>query len=253
MGTFSIISPVGSVTTTPSRGVDGWIESGGGITDAELISGIVNTDVSLAPADADSGTSDISGEIAFNFNLTDAIISLDGNPAVSFNSLPAGFTIDGGVELDITYFMGNFHATGTFTLGVFRAGPAGQLAIPVNTQGQGGAINFIYPNDTTMLDILNDGFSIEGTQTVIHTGIGGNCRMGFSAFLLYGNYSIQAASFSPKITNTPDKTGDKVVITSPLPGLQSVTQIALNFGGQTIILDKNNPGFYIWSYFVFSQ
>jgi hypothetical protein len=258
MGTFRIITPtlVGSKTVQKTHN-DGTL----GTSDADLIAGLISTDSSIAVlgcgADINSNTA-VDGVIRFDFDQSSAIISLDGNPAISFNSLPAGFTplsavlsvLADGTEAAGVFGTSLFLQLDTFTeSGQFN--PSNIISIAATL-----AYNFSILPKPTILDIINNGFGFRWAFHAIpntpNPDLPANNQFGdIYNYSFTGTYTIQQSSFTPILQNptVPVRVGDKVKIISSAGGLDEVKQVQLTYNDPvtglpqviTLNIDSQDP------------
>lgn len=204
MGTFSIITPISVQSNSISPTSTGAIDPLFPASSAQIIAGLIapgdflTNDVELGLADGINPS--ISGLLRFDFDQSTSIISLDGNPAISFNNLPAGF-----VPLTCIFSLVSF---GTQTAGPnnvflqmdsFTEGPVFQP--PILPPYLIGVVSYSPP--PTMFDIIHNGCGIRVAFA------GSNESVAVCGFSFTGTYDIQ--SFSWTITNPdiPVKAGPK--------------------------------------------
>jgi hypothetical protein len=205
------------ITVTGGRGsgigTTGWQRTFNSEGDnASLIAGLNNLGTAYI---AVPNTGTLTGSIVFGFDMSDVTFSLDGNPPISFNDLPAGFTItDWFWEID-----GNSNFAGTVALtisdGILSRSPQSTPS-PVewdSTQGPISNIDFIsleftidFSLDTTfggpdpLIDIL-DGLAISS---------GGG--------YIGGDYTIQSSfDFTLDKDAQPIQMGTHVSVITPGP------------------------------------
>jgi len=166
------------------------------------------------------------GSIVFEFDQGTALFSLDGDPAISFNSLPSGFL---ATDLTINYKIGghcgnaqvdmtaNFYVDDVLVHSVVNTGAA------IDFSG-----NFTYDicqgNDLTGFEIIGTRLKIE----IVHAsaGAGGNNSaygnfFSNTAFVATGNYFIfrQSTIITP---TDPIEEGDTVDVTSDPDGINPI-------------------------------
>lgn len=200
-GTFQIM--IASIVT--SKTVVGCFGSADGTDDASLIA-------ATAPGDSFhfgaivSSLIAVSGILRFGFNLGDQIISVDGNPAVSFNELPAGFT---PVSLHIESQVNGLLPADNIRFQTSQAVEGSPVA------GGGSSTAFVdavIGPSTTMLDLLADGFGFRLSFSDID-----NSNFIVNNLSITGEYNLVSFSWdlsSPTPTAVP---GDMVTITSEDP------------------------------------
>lgn len=107
--------------------------------------------------------------VRFNFSLTDPIISLDGNPAISFNDLPAGFEVTSA-----TLIVASRSSIVTAGSQLFLQQNAVDELLQAAFVGGNNDLAYQFPYDfsgpvdPTMLDILSNGYGIR----TVYTGAG---------------------------------------------------------------------------------
>ena len=235
MGTFSITIPTTASTTNPGNpGWEGILDNSG--SQADLLYGLINAAIYFS-----APQSGLHASVSFGFTLIDNIISLDGNSPTSFYGLPPGFAIL-SAELDISVFTSTLSPT-VFSGGKITAG-GDFVNLPTNTDGNNdGVQTYHYPQDITILDLLENGFSLSGTLTGPITG-GSIYWYGFS---ITGTYGIQFQQYQLQNPNDPIYPGDKVAInnTGGPGGLDGVSQIWLYYtdpvnGPRILVINTGN-------------
>lgn len=233
MSTFSIITPSIVTLKTVNQADE---EISNGYSDAAIILGLIGDGVTaimglganLVPNSA------INGVIRFGFSLSDAIISLDGNPPISFNSLPAGFTpITAALVLttlgtpgQIVYLqLDSFTESGAITQDGFVQPPASLAYSPV----------------PSILDIMNNGCGVRAAFTNNDQFVYGYL------YSLSGTYSIISFQYTIQ-TTTPIKPGDHVIIISdPLDSTHlKFDELAENPPGLPPVMDTPPDGPYFY-------
>lgn len=194
-GTFTIIAKTVSVNTSPPTAWRGSINNGPfSGADADLLAA-VNEVATFGELLAGNSPPNSAGSynIRFNFNLTDDLISVDGNPVlVSFNDLPAGFTL---LTLVLNAVWSSRDGSDSFWF---------QFAslTEVDVSGQNDTPLAIQNPDTflTMLDAMQDGFGFRGATSFpdgffdVFVGV---TSTGFAA--ITGTYEIQSFSFTGSV------------------------------------------------------
>jgi hypothetical protein len=233
MGTYTITKP----STVGSHGGFVFRASDGAITDAAIIGAIASITDSMGFGVPFVAQSITSGTIRFGFTLGDAIISLDGNPAISFNSLPSGFTPSSA----IMSFMTTLLSTGNETI---------FLQLDSNTESSGFAVanqgsvaislqyNFGFPQPS-ILDILANGFGVRLAVANI------NDTAQISNFQITGNYNLLSYSWTLPVT-TGVKAGDLFTINgdpNSTVKLDSIVQVIIKYIDSSGKIHNNTVSF----------
>jgi hypothetical protein len=224
MGTFKVktvatlVSFTGGVTNAVNT--DGWETAPG--TDSDFINkfnagGLIYDNFGPGLPGAAGGSA------FFGFDQNTPIFELDGNPAVSFNNLPAGFTIDSLVAT-LLMFMPSVAIigdnTGQYTFEVFPIAAPQIISSPNNVSFTPFSIALLAPGFTmTPTDFIglqvkvSFGFTAVQTGTsivILRVGIG----VGFGLPELFeGTYSIQNFNFSID-TEAPVSVGQEITLSS---------------------------------------
>jgi hypothetical protein len=248
-GTFRITTPVTVSTKTVVQANE---EFSGLYTDAALIAGVIGNGIAAILGLGDhlvDGTA-VSGIIRFNFDQNTAIISVDGAPAISFNSLPSGFTVSSAI----------------LSLGTEGSSSGGNEYLQLDSLTEGNPIPFGTPAmhslaydfsqipQPTMLDIINNGFGIRAAFNDIH-----QFCYGYS-FSITGTYFIQSWSWDMPVT-TAIKAGDKFEIDAvpdlidptviPDVTLKDIAAIVLAYtdiDGNEVVVEVLAQDFLVWNY-----
>ncbi len=179
--------------------------------------------------------------LRMGYNFSSAIISLDGNPAISFESLPSGFRVlsrvvtvvvstNAGIAPVLPNPLPVFLQLDEFTEEVHN------VPVPVTTQ------TISYTNTDTLLsvtDLFSNGYGIR------ITGIGGT--LGFFLFFhgrLTGTYDIFSSSIS--ILPNPAVEDDIISITSD-GSLTDITRIKGRDNDDNVIIDVDSADFIQWT------
>lgn len=224
MGSF-VIQGAGIVSTNTKPGAAfGWRDGGSaGSTGQSMASPTADSDLLAGINASNAGIHTLCGGwtsgdgspvgtwlTRFRFFLDDAIIALDGNPPISFNSLPAGACIQ-TASLGINVFRYNAVSPDPTPVLFFQQGPLDESGDLVQTNSAGGVTkSFAYssPLSSTFLKVLSDGFGIRLPIT-----FNGSVGQGFRNAQITGTYIIQSVTWTLD-TTSPVEEGDEVTITS---------------------------------------
>ena len=247
MGTFSITTPVTVGTKTVQETHE---EVSVGTSDADLITGLLgngSTAILGYGADINSNTA-VSGVLRFGFDQTTAIIKLDGNPAISFNSLPAGFTPSTAilsVTSGATEGYDGVHVISNNLLYLqLGAGIESTAFLPDNSITTPASLSYaVIPS---MLDIILNGFGFRwawnATPNFPEADIPANSQFGYTFnYSFTGTYSIiPTACYFNSLTNhykfaSVDPGPPWVLVPAPTPGDTSVTPAKGPTTGGTVI------------------
>ena len=197
--------------------------------------------------------------IRFIMLLNDAIISLDGNPPISFVSLPSGATpLTATLQVSVAQPT-SLNGDQSGTLYLQRSSLVQSDNLSQRLSHTPVIKSFSYSGNLTFLDILADGCGI-----VCEFVTAGTISQEFFNLQITGTYAIQSNSqIEPSITSplTGVVVGDKIKITSPIGGLDGVEQVILNYEDHEIILniDSQDPymsidgEIYNWLNFIILQ
>lgn len=274
MGTF-IISGANFIGTNsaPARGWgSGAIGSDAGrpTNDQDLLAGIN----SLSSGNPSLYAGWVSGDttavgswlIRFFFGLSNNVIALDGNPAISFNNLPVGAEIlTATLKIQVSQYPGsNADAANQLFLQqgfLTESADLHQVASPLAST-KSFAYNFGVGKGR-FIDVLLNGFGIRMPITQA-----GSVGQQFFNARIDGTYDIsQSVTFYPTVqTPDPVRVGDKIKVSSPAKGLKGTTQVQLSFIDASqvshliiINIDPKNPYLsidgviYFWIYFIILQ
>ena len=238
MGTFSITTPVTVGTKTVQETHE---EVSVGTSDADLITGLLgngSTAILGYGADVNSNTA-VSGVLRFGFDQTTAIIKLDGNPAISFNSLPAGFTPSTAtlsVTSGATTGYDGVHTTFNNLLYLqLDVGTESTAFLPDN--GSTTPAVFSYAVVPSMLNIILNGFGFRwawnATPNSPGADIPANNQFGYTFnYSFTGTYSIiSTACYFNSLTNhykfaSVDPGAPWVATTAPTVSTGSATSVS---------------------------
>lgn len=214
MSNFSI-TRFGIVTVlTGGRSSDGattpgwWNPISGGSTDDDLCLAFFGFNILQYVA----ATGAISATIQFAFDEATPCFSLNGNPAISYNNLPAGFVISNG----------NFVSTVSYGIGGGGSGDSHSTLAPYAPQFDLAASDTQPYNQSN----LYSGANITPTTFIGITfavSLSGNNPSGISGTYAIDNgditsdYVTQVFSFQVQNANTPVTTGSTVSVISPGP------------------------------------
>ena len=249
-GTFNITKPTVLVNLVGGRGnaeltIPGWSDGVNGSWDSALLNGATfygDSCIILANAGIQTNA------IEFGFNLSTPIFELDGNPAISFNSLPSGFTI---TSASLT-LRGVSNLSGTLTL---RYGLLTPVVEAINNSTSGFAGYNIVPTGSMssvyfISNRISLSASLDSTWPIPEDLLIAGLQV--DAFQITGTYEIQQYQFALENPNTPIRVGDKVKITSTIP--DAIKQIQVDYTEdnlpKTIIIDPDSDCVIIWEPYI---
>jgi hypothetical protein len=158
--------------------------------------------------------------LRLGFSLVGNIISLDGNPAISFAGLPSGFTI---ISALISIYTTN---NGSDVTNHFR--------VTFDTSVESGDLNFINPRTFAYPGVLPSTllFFLQGCGIHVNNlTVGQQTSRWFGNYKVTGTYIIVSTNWTLPLSSI--KAGDKVTLTSVSPLAQGVTQVLIQHSGQT--------------------
>src|SRR5437899_3314694 len=156
--------------------------------------------------------------LRLGFSLGGNIISLDGNPAISFAGLPSGFTI---VSALISIYTTN---NGSDATNHFR--------VTFDPSVESGDLNFINPRTFAYPGVLPTTLLFFSQGCGVHVNnltVGQQTSRWFGNYRISGTYTIVSSSWTLPLTAV--KAGDKVTFTSDAPLAQGVTQVLVEYPG----------------------
>ncbi len=210
MGTF-IIRP--TISVGPKTSLWSGSLNPGDTSDAQLLAGINNTIANLiflACGKLGIGSPDANTSspfiISFDYSLSDAIIELDGNPAISFNNLPGGF-VPTQADLIVGCRSGTATAATATVFFTIQGNNIQKTVVSVaNASAYTIPYDFSFPAPT-MLDILLDGIGIEFNFTLP------NDFTTFYTARIVGTYEIQFGQWTLENPGLVEE-GSEIVVTS---------------------------------------
>jgi hypothetical protein len=242
MGTFTLIPDSGSISsgffpdnTAPgvygSFALSGLLSTGLAGSFPRILEGFDNPIVAT-----------IDNLLRLNFSLVGNIISLDGNPAISFAGLPAGFTITAAT---INFYIQNnaSDATSHFRVQFDAPTESGDIS-----NSSGAFRSFVHPGPLpSVLSFFSNGCGIHVDNTVV----GQQTSRWVNNWLITGTYSIipvfiwtvqtPIGNFPVPVNlgnniiinaggaSTPGSTGTLFTVTSSNGGLNGVASIQLQY------------------------
>jgi hypothetical protein len=217
------------------------VPTGGG-SDSEILAGInsANSLLNKLLGGRTCGTPDTVGSevhIRFGYGLSTNNISLDGNPAISFDNLVPGFKIS-SAQLQITV---SLQATFAPTTANLERGQLDTKDIKANLSPYTSIFATVsddwdYSNPTlgpTIFQVIQDGFGLDFVPSV--TGDTPFFVKAFNAFVI-GLYDIVADGFSLD-TIGPATNGDTISV-SATSGLDTINKVQIQYNdGTTVTID----------------
>lgn len=208
MGSFNITraASISALTggRSPAGTTEGWFSSAGGSTD-DLLEQAISSGKVLVYVSDDEGV--VIGSISLGFDQNTPIFSLDGGPAISFNSLPSGFKVL-GASASWTFFSAGGTITDFIGFQLFNLFSRVQQNFPSIAGFTGLSIPAMSALDFIDLEFKLD-FSIDTTGFVSFV----TC-CDFTSFSLTGTYSIESFQYTLKTPVIAPTTGDVITITS---------------------------------------
>lgn len=212
MGTFDITKPANISNLIGGRSdifntIPGWFNtSTGGSADSDLINAIIGPGPALGVvAASDSGTATVN--IEFGFDQSTAVFKLDGNAAISYNSLPAGFTI---VSANLTlHTQHSEDGTIDYSYGLLPSFSETNIFVGFN--------NYLITQlgNISATDFIANKITVHG---VMSTTLGGPPQMVglfyLSGFVLSGTYAIQNFSWTLQTPTDPVQHNSHITVTS---------------------------------------
>lgn len=218
MGTFTVsrFKFIGLLSPSDRAGsffTQGWWGNGAS-DDAGLLSGLLDFSgdnihtAHYTQFTTGGGLATFFNEISFSFSHSDLIFSLDGNPSISYDELPDGFTILTGI-LSVLIEGNNF------SIGDFMSAQFGILPSQIDSNLGDSVFNPIFNiSGMKISDFIDNILNLQSRTSNLPVGAGSTSHQ-FFGLSISGTYDIEQFQFTFNLQpSQPVKPGDPVVITS---------------------------------------